>query len=587
MKRSNPSSHVPAGIRLPLAFLYRYTAFLFRRPMSRSNSHYLETRLEGLKSLAALLEHEGVSGVSNVSDIGPVTDLLRRLNVPNFPRLAPQLLERLTLLVRDELPPDVVVTPRSPAGERLAACRRILVVLGPGIGVGDEIMCFSLPRWLRRLAPGAEVTTLSAYPELWDRVADVALRRTYGCYSDVVKALRNDRREADRLEAGREAADLVVLVDFEDPALHPLMLPEPGVRLYLEISIGGRSAVLVDCERRWLHRLLLPGPYDVNYYQALWGIADWLGSRPRPGDRASTRERNGAAPPARRGTELCVLVSPFTSKHEPSEAYWSQLLSSAVPRRAGGATRMVFDPGPNAFTRRFAQALARSTEARCPHPVRCEVVGKGEPGPVSLQRIFAAMEGAHAVICVDSFAAHAAPLCGCVTLVVGWTGLENWRIPGGPSFYFDGSATVETVASAMRHVLAAVVAGFESGAGPRLTRAQAGLLDAAEHLGEVLSNGEAAEPRALAAACSRFTDAYLVGLGETDIEALGAAELFRDYPYRDLRLPRLPADGLLAASEREEVERHLRHQVRQWRGTNLSKYLELVRASATSAEAGA
>jgi len=213
MKRSI-FSPVPAGIRLPLAFLHRYTAFLYRRPVSRSNSHYLETRLEGLKSLAALLEPEGVS------DVGPVTGLLRRLNVPNFPRLAPQLLERLTLLVRDELPPDVVVTPRPPAGDLFAACRRILVVLGPGIGVGDEILCFSLPRWLRRLAPGAEVSTLSAYPGLWDRVADVALCRTYRCYSDVVEALRNDRREA-----GSEAADLVVLVDFEDPALHPLMLP--------------------------------------------------------------------------------------------------------------------------------------------------------------------------------------------------------------------------------------------------------------------------------------------------------------------------------------------------------------------------
>lgn len=572
MKRS-VLSPLPPGIRLPLAFLHRYTAFLFRRPVSRSNSHYLETRLEGLKSLASLLEHEGASG------IGPVTGLLRRLNVPSFPRLAPQLLERLTLLVEDELPPDVVVTPRSPAGDLLAACRRILVVLGPGIGIGDEILCFPLPRWLRRMAPGAEVSTLSAYPGLWDRVADVAQRRTYRCYSDVVKALRNDRPEADR-----EAADLVVLVDFEDPALYSLMLPEPGVGLYLEISIGGRSAVLVDCERRWLHRLLLPGPYGVNYYQALWGIADWLGARPRPGDRASLLERNGIEPPE---GELRILVSPFTSKHEPSETYWSQLLSSAV-RRAGGATRLVFDPGPNAFTRRFAQALARSIEARCPRPVRCEVLGKGEPEPVSLQRVFAAMEEAHAVICVDSFAAHAAPLFGCVTLVVGWAGLENWRVPGGSSFYFDGSATVETVASAMRHVLDAVGAGsFASGAGPRLTRAQVGLLDAAEHLGEVLSNGGATEPRRLAAACSRFTEAYSAGLGETGIEALGAAELFRDYPYSDLRLPRLPADGLLAAGERDEVEQHLRHQIWQWRGTNLSKYLELVRASAASPEAGA
>jgi hypothetical protein len=559
-------SPVPAGMRLPLTFLHRYTAFLFRRRVSRSNSHYLETRLEGLKSLAPLLEHEAVSDVAG---------LLRRLNVPSFPHLAPQLLERLRLRMRNELPSDVVVTPHPPDRELLAACRRILVILGPGIGVGDEIMCFPLPRWLRRMAPGAEVSTLSAYPGLWDRVADVAQCRTYGYYSDVLKALRNDRLEA---------ADLVVLVDFEDPALYPLMVLEPGVRLYLEISIGGRSAVLADCERRWLHRLLLSGPYDVNYYQALWGMADWLGSKPRPGDRTSTLKRNGVEPPTRRDDELCILVCPFTSKHEPSEAYWSQLLSSAVPRRAGGAVRMVFDPGPNAFTRRFAQALARSTGARCPHPLRCEVLGNGEPGPVSLQRVFAAMEGAHAVICIDSFAAHAAPLFGCVTLVVGWAGLENWRISGSPSFYFDRSAAVEAVASAMRHLLDAVGAGgCESAAGPRLTRGQAGLLAAAGHLGKVLSNGKAAAPQVLADACNRFAEVWPAGLGESEIETPATAELFRDYPYADLRLPRLRTVAL-AAGERVDVERHLRHQYWQWRGTNLSKYLELIRAVATSAE---
>lgn len=570
---------IPAGVRLPLAFLYRSTAFLFRRPVSRSNSHYLERRLEGLKSLAPLLEQGGVPALV------PVVDLLRRLTVPSFPRLAPQLLARLALLVRDEVPPDVVVTPRPPAGDLLAACRRILVVLGPGIGVGDEILCFPLPRWLRRLAPGAEVGTLSAYPGLWDRVADVAWRRTYRCFDEVVAALRNE---------GRETADLVVLVDFEDPALYPLVLPEPRVSRYLEISVGGRSAVLVDGERRWLHRLLLSGPYHLNYYQALGAIAGWLGARPHPGDRAGLLARNGGAPPLGGGSsqgqtdELRVLVSPFTSKHEPSEAYWSRLLAGAVPCRAGGATRLLFDPGPNLFTRRFAQALARSVEARCPQAVRCEVVGRGEPGPVALPRVFAEMEGAHAVICVDSFAAHAAPLFGCVTLVVGWAGLEDWRLPGGPSFYFDGAATVEGVAAAMRHVLAAVDgAGSANGAGPRLTRAQEGLLAAAEHLGEVLADDGAAGPRSLAAACHRFGEAYRLGLDETGIEALGATELFRDFPYSSLRLPRLPVDGLPAAGEREDLERHLRHQVRQWRGTNLSKYLELVRtASVAAAEVG-
>ena len=556
---------LPVPLRLPFAFLHRYTAFLLRRPVSRSNSHYLAKRLEGLRSLGPLIAPAGAAGAVDE----PAAALLRRLSVPNFPRLAPQLLAATTPLVRDELPPDVVVTARQPRAEALAGCRRILLVLGPGIGVGDEILCFSLPRWLRRAAPGAEVHTLSAYPGLWDRVADVAVARSYERYADVVEALRNE---------GGEPADLVVLVDFEDPALHPLVFPEPRLRLYLEISIAGRSAALVDCERRWLHRLLVPGPYDLNYYQALSAIAEWLGARPRPGDRTGLLARRGAPPPA---GELRILVSPFTSKHEPSEAFWSRLLAAAVPPGAG-ATRLLFDPGPNAFTERFAHALARSTAARSPRPLHCEVIGARQPGPVSLDGIFTAMEGAHAAICVDSFAAHAAPLFGCATLVLGWRGLEHWRLPGGPSFYFDATAPAEGVAAAMRHVLAAVDPARD-GRGPRLTRAQRALVEAGEGLGALLAHGTG-DAHALAAASRRFSDAYLAGLDETGIDAPGFAELFRDQAYGELRLPRLAADGPPSPAEHEEVARHLRHQVRRWRGSNLAKYLALVDEAAACAD---
>ena len=61
------------------------------------------------------------------------------------------------------------------------------------------------------------------------------------------------------------------------------------------------------------------------------------------------------------------------------------------------------------------------------------------------------------MICADSFAAHAGPLFGCVTLVLAKSELKDWRVPSEDSFYFDPESPVDEVAATMAGLLAETV----------------------------------------------------------------------------------------------------------------------------------
>ena len=124
-------STVPPRLRLPLAFLSSYLFFLTRRPISKSNAHYLDRRVSALKSLGELLvnlEHPALREV--VRELG-------RLSSVNFHRVAPQLHARLLPLRRDEdeLPATHVFSNTSPPQPVFPSGARVLLVMAPAIGI--------------------------------------------------------------------------------------------------------------------------------------------------------------------------------------------------------------------------------------------------------------------------------------------------------------------------------------------------------------------------------------------------------------------------------------------------------------------
>jgi hypothetical protein len=555
MVPSARSSVLPAEHQLPFALLSQYLFFLARRPISQSNIHYLESRLLGLKSLREELTR------AEARETESVLRLLGALQPASFPRLAPGLQLALVPFARSltTLPRDVVVAEGPPPGGLPAGVRRVLLALGPGIGIGDEIILFSLPRWLREARPGCEVTVLTAYPGLWDRVHSVARVLSYADHRELLQALR--------AEPPLDGYDLYILADFESPELHRAICAEGRLGLYLELSIGNRSAWLVDNRRRWLYRIVHATPYFENYYSALHQVLRCLGLSPRAGNRFDGVVGREAA----RAEEARIFVSPFTSKYNPSQIYWSRLLGAILAGAGDRPLVVSLDAGKNAVTERFATALQRSISARVPSSVALEIARCPSSRYLSLQGAFREIEAAHVVLCADSFASHAAPLFGCTTLVVATAGLENWRVPFARSYYFRAEDPIDEVGAAMRQVLGRLIDGRARA--ESLSRAEIRLDELARSLEELFDGeptADVAEFRATYREFARTHRLVLDGLARRPPEQ---PALWRDVdPQEILLAPHEDGDGVVSPA----LMLHLRDQWERWQNTNLRKLLRRV-----------
>jgi hypothetical protein len=544
---------VPDEHRLPVLMLSQYLYFLSRRPVSESNLHYLVARLQGLQSLGAVFADSGLPVLERV------TAQLRELHPAAFRRIAASLQLSLLPLARAarELPGDVVVQDSPPPRDWLSGVRRALLVFGPGIGIGDELIVAPLPRWLKSVNPALEVTTLSGYTGFWNRVAGVDRELRYSSHLELLEALRGVPPYDD--------ADLVILVDFEAPELYRGVAADHRLKKYLEISLGARSAFLVDAERRWLYRVHHITPYFANYYHAFHQTVRSLGMDPlaAPGRFAGVVERRAE----KAADRLDVLVTPFTSKYDPSGVYWGRLLTGLARRIGPFPVTLHLDTGNNWRTQRFAVELARSIAPRLPSHVEVRLAHDRTPPSLSLAGVYDSLDRCHAVVCADSFAAHAGPLFDCVTIVVAKAELRDWQVPFDGSYYFDAEWPIEEVAAAMGNILHQVERP-QSAVDFSASFSQAELdlcawgceLDAALQQGQPLDGP--------------FLDLYRKFVQHYRAVAVrrraaGAPELlFRDSFHDDMRVPDDDREQLASPA----MALHLRDQLERWQNTNFAKY---------------
>jgi ADP-heptose:LPS heptosyltransferase len=421
-------------LRLPSLLLSRYLYFLTRRPISRSNSHYLQGRIRGLMSLA-----QPFSSVQESTMQGGVR-LLRTLNPQNVLQVADRLQLILFPFIQTQLPKEYIVADGSPPPNFLQEACNILLFLGPGIGIGDEIITFPLPTWFKANMPKAKVTVMSTYGKLWHRVKRVDQLKSYDQDLAILQVLRGEL----------EPFDLVMFVDFEDPGLYRVICQERLLSKYVEMSLGAQVLTAVDLSRRWIYRLRPPGACYNNFYFGMNHLMRGLGLTPSIRgcftDVVQHKQKSDEE-------ELRIFVSPFTSKYDPSLLYWSRLVASLISPSTIRRVRIVLDPGPNSSTRQFARDTCRSASARAPSQVAIEIAHMSGTEKFSLEGVFDELEKAHIVVCVDSFAAHAAPTMGCTTLVVANPGVENWRVPNETSFYFNAEDPLPQVIAGMQQVL--------------------------------------------------------------------------------------------------------------------------------------
>lgn len=487
---------------LPATLLSRYLFFLGRRRVSIANSHYRGSRIGALQSLAPLFEDDSIKGP------------LRALTPANLFRVAPALQTTLQPRLAYRMPRDLVTTTGAP--DDWQSMSSIAVIYGPAIGIGDEILASPIPRVLQSLAPQASVAVLTAYDGLWSRIAP---EQQATRYRDMAELLA-------RIRSGHD--DAIVYVDFEPPGLLAAIAHEPEVKRFVELSVGTRSLSILDNAGRRLHQWPQRGE---NFYDIVSAMCHWLGADVPPIPKC-----------ARHTGDTLVVVSPFTSKEEPSEKLWHVLLTSMLTQE-----RVVLDTGPNASTRAFAISLR---DALRNAGLRAQLAANGRAASVG--EMLGVVADADVVVTADSYLAHAAPRLGTVTLVVAREGLEAWRTPSPSSFYFRSEDDPRAIGEAMRLVLREPRPSQESRAVAEAARA----VDFEAPLSELLANWQH---------CLDAHNALMTALPDWPPPF---ATLARDERYARL-MPRAPRpEGI----EEGELRAHLRQRFADCARSNLWKY---------------
>jgi hypothetical protein len=540
------------GLDIPLTLLSTYLFFLLRRPVSSSNLHYLSRRLRGLQSLAAMLDTE------SRYNLGTLVQMLRRLTPANFSRMAPPLQLQLASAQRALLnSPSLFVSHQPPPRWPFPSARRLLIILGPGIGIGDEIILFPLPAAIHAIYPDVEIVVLSGYRGLWDRVRGVDHPEYYETHAELVDAIRG---------ASLGNFDAVLFADFEKPGLTPAFCSNAPVRTYIELSLGAQSAVFVDTRLGHAYASTLPMEARANYYEAAEWLLEWLGipidSTQRYADLIERSPRDDAGP-------FRIFVSPFTSKYEPSLQYWSRILGSLNRLSCSRGLEFVLDAGASLATERFAAALIGASRSLHGAPVRFRIAADRDSRTLSLSGVLGEMERCEAVICADSFAAHAGPVFGCATLVVARAGLESWRTPSSRSFYFDSEQPLDQVQSAMAAILQVIA---QPGGEAQLPSPAVDLHLATCRLQGALTNAMILNASALSGEYGDFRVAFDNVARNPQGSAACPPGLLADSSYQR-RWLEIDAEEL--AGRREETIRRLRVEVARWENTNLRKFLGL------------
>lgn len=554
-----PARRIPISVdtdlQVPLTIATRYATFLSRRPISSSNRSFLVERVAGLRSLADLLEERPAPLARRA------TALIRELTPFNVGDIAADLASLLALQLPIEMPRDVTTSFDSPGREFLAHARRVRLVLGPAIGIGDEIICTSFPRWLQSAAPNMSIEVHSTRPDVWENVAGVGGTVKYRTHVELVSALRVPE------------GDIVLLADFEKPALSSSLAREGSRVKYIELSLGAGAMTVFDGSTRRLHQLAHPQDYFSNYYAFAEQAMAWLGT---PASLRDEPRRTWTPRFDRPG--FTIAVSPFTSKCDPSEAYWSSLLGGLLAPAWTASARILIEPGPNLATARFAETLARATRARASTPLSCEVASAALTRTLGLGDALTLFREADLVVCADTYAAHAAPASGCPTFVVAGPALERWRVPSGPVFYFSEKDAATDVARGMRRILQALDPRFaDRFAAPWSPAAAERVVESTLALASALgANRGARAPWNEYHTCSAEMHAAVSSMSEWPADF---GSIVSDTAY-DFCLPRLHAGVRGGRAANAAAREHMRHLLIEWESSNVYKYLSVALANA-------
>jgi hypothetical protein len=321
------------------------------------------------------------------------------------------------------------------------AYRRVVVAVGPGIGVGDEVAFVRFVDELRRRFPAARCEVFSFFPAIWRTLAPEVRTRSL-----VPRPLRG-YRQIDSWSALSAPGELLAV--FATFASQWMFLPYLGCRRtadLLEIAVGRGTAWWLPAggdEPRLLRAL---DPQVPNHGRSLRTLAGHLlsgrGRRPAPADPAAPPRPS----PAGDETPFRLFVNPLTTKRIPlAPDDWAGYVGevrSALDAGGAGARPLEVTVYPGlaapsiAYAREVVGRVRRAADGGS--AVRAGLLAGPGRRPLAAAtatgRCFEALGEADLAIGLDTFTAHLAAHAPVVAV--------NLCLTRNPEFWEEGTNTL-------------------------------------------------------------------------------------------------------------------------------------------------
>src|SRR5688572_7881177 len=144
-----------------------YEIVIGSRPLERGNREFLEMLIASSAWLARHLPNEVPNAPATADAIRRIQALIARQSAANAATVAREILGELERIGAGIDASSRSLYVRRPVSELRSDYASITVIVGPGIGLGDEITFLQLVRGLARRYPSAALTIFDLYPGLW------------------------------------------------------------------------------------------------------------------------------------------------------------------------------------------------------------------------------------------------------------------------------------------------------------------------------------------------------------------------------------------------------------------------------------
>lgn len=435
------------GLRPPkqllrlLHLIREHAAAVAFRPISLGNVGYLEERVRELhllgETLAALVSALRPEWQAKVT---PIRQSLAQLSVRHRQRSFATLVGQCdTTRYRQFWEEAAVFIPAHDLPLLRRNYERVLVITGPGIGLGDEIACVDLVRSLKARWPLARFDFFGYYPGLWEAAMPGALMHplagrplwAFDCVDEVIASNSPDRT-------------LVLFVNFSGLAFHLAFCQDRVRPDMVEIAVGKGTLWFVPADGGPIEVVQAMDRIFPDNYAALRSCTEAL-----LGPGAACEQLPEPLAPGLGKKDFRLVLSPFTSKAmflSPQD--WFAILHRSLSPLAGKkAVLCEVLPGLSDYSRGYAGQIV---EAATQNPIPgCTVRLLGEhsepeDGP-PFARVYEGLTKADMLLGIDTFTAHLAAFLSVPSVTLTYERNTPFWPPRMNSFWVETRHDLDTI----------------------------------------------------------------------------------------------------------------------------------------------